>query len=553
MMACLAAGPALPASRIAVVEVGGNRAMSSGEVRRVTGLEPGAAYDSASASAGLDALLARYRELGRLFAEVRLQVEPDTGEVSVRLQVAEGPAARIGRVEVVGGGSVAGDALGASLELQPGRLFQPEALERDVRRILGACAEAGHPYAAVRPADFSDSLGLLSFRYLLDEGVEVRLRKFEVVGNHQTPGERVIRRAGIRPDALYRLSAVDHAVWRLRRLGAFEQVDAGLVAGRTEPTLRYRVREGGTSSIQGALGYSGTTQTVSGLFDLDLQNLGGGRSAHFRLDARGAGVTEYSLGGREPLVFSSPFSLDVQIGQHLEDTLYTQSQGRVSLAAEVVPYGIASVGGEYERVVQSAGDILRDRGLKLALGFEWDRRDDPLAPTRGILVKLQSRIGSRALSPRVAGPDTHNSTREDQLEFEGYAGLGSPSRVLALHGLARALSTDADTVPVYRQYTLGGATSLRGYDEQQFRGTAVGLLSAEVRWLSGEGGYVFVFAEAGYVRRQVQGQAGDLVRPGYGVGLRMRTSLGFMGLDYAWGESQSPLGGKIHASIRSRF
>ena len=60
-------------------------------------------------------------------------------------------------------------------------------------------------------------------------------------------------------------------------------------------------------------------------------------------------------------------------------------------------------------------------------------------------------------------------------------------------------------------------------------------------------GFIFINTRKGITKPT------DLIRPGYGLGLRMVTSLGFLGLDYAWGESVSPLGGKIHASIRSRF
>lgn len=514
-------------------------------------------FDSALASAGIDALLDRYRRLGRFQARVGMETAGDSSEVEVRVRAAEGPAARVGNVGLLGANFLDWPREQRAMELRPGADFSAEALARDVQRVLGACAEAGRPYAQLRPADFSDSAGVIAFHYVVDEGPEVRLGRFEVEGNLLTSSSRVIRRAGLKAGELYRQSRVDHALWRLRRLGAFDRVEAGVLAGGQEPTLRYRVREGGTSSVQGVLGYSAEGRSLTGIFDLELQNLGGGRGGSFRVDARGKGVTEYRVGAREPLAFNSPVSAEAALGQHLEDTLYTQSQGRFSLAAEVVPYALVSVGVEYERVVQAVGDILGDRALKLSLGLEWDRRDDPMSPTRGLLVRLKSRLGSRTLASRSGAPDSRISTREDEIEFEGYAGLGDPGRVLAVHGFARSLGGDDHPVPLYRQYPLGGANTLRGYREQQFRGSSVGLLSLESRWLLGGGGYAFLFAEAGFIREDratgSETPFTDLVRPGYGMGLRMASGLGRLGLDYAWGESASPLGGKIHVSIRSQF
>ncbi len=546
---------ALPS--VSSCRIEGNRRVASAEVRSLLGLEQGARFDSAITSAGMDALLDRYRRMGRLQARARVDTHGDSSSVAAEVRLDEGPAATVGRIDRVGADFLDWESLRRRLELRPGAAFSPQALERDVARVLGACAEAGRPYAQLRPADFSDSAGAIRLRFVVDEGPQVRLGKFEVEGNLLTSSARVVRRAGLRQGEVYRQSRVDHAVWRLRRLGAFDRVEAGVLAGTSEPTLRYRVREGGTSSAQGALGYSAENHALTGVFDLELQNLGGGRAGRFRLDARGNGVTEYHVGAREPLAFNSPVSVDVALGLHLEDTLYTQSLAQISLAAEIVPYALASLGVEYERVVQTTGDILRDRAVKLSLGLEWDRRDDPRAPTRGILVRLRSRLGSRMLTPRSGEVDSRTSTREDELEIDGFAGLGDPARVLAIRLFARTLGGETHPVPLYRQYTLGGANSLRGYREQQFRGSAVGVLSVESRWLLGGGGYAFLFAEAGFVRQdRPAGSATpftDLVRPGYGMGLRMASGLGQLGIDYAWGESVSPLGGKIHVSIRSQF
>jgi outer membrane protein assembly factor BamA len=558
-VACLWAAPALPVPRVERVDVTGNRLLSGAEVRSLLGVREGAAFDSVVASAGLDALLARYRDAGRLDALARVRLEGDSARVRVVLEIEEGPRARVAGFEVLGAAAVDWDEFRSGLELRPGAAFSAAALERDVMRVLAEYADRGRPYAAVRPQDFQEGVDGLRFHYVVEEGPPVRLDHFEAEGNTRTRAERVVRQAGLRPGEPYRRTRVEHAAWRLRRLGAFDRAEAGLLAGGPSGTLRYRVREGGTSSAQGVLGYATESHTVTGLFDLQLQNLGGGRAASFRLDARGGGVTEYTVGWREPLVFGTPLTLDAGLAQHLEDTLYTQSSAHVGVQAEVFPYAMASLAGEWERVGASVGPTLRDRTLQLRVALEWDRRDDPLAPTRGVFAKLRSSLGSRTQVARADGAVTSSaSLREDELEAEAYVRPSGPGRVLALHAFVRGLRSDEHPAPVYRQFTLGGATTLRGYREQQFRGPVVGLASAEYRLLMGEpGSYVFVFAEAGFVRLEREAPGGvlvtNLVRPGYGMGLRVPTRLGQLGVDYAWGESVSPLGGKIHVSVRSRF
>ncbi|MBI5835664.1 MAG: NAD-dependent DNA ligase LigA, partial [Candidatus Eisenbacteria bacterium] len=554
-----AAGPGAAATspRVESVRVEGNRVLSTAEVRARLGLVAGLAFDSLAASAGLDALLGRYREVGRLAASARLWLEGDSARPEVRVRVEEGPAARVDSFAVLGAAALDWGALRPSLELRPGAAFGPGALERDVARILDAYAERGHPYASLRPQDFAEGPGGLSFRYAVDEGPEVRLARLEVEGVTRTDTLRVLRQAGLRVGEIFDRSRVEHAVWRLRRLGAFDRADAGLLAGGGSGTLRYRVHEGGTSSAQGVIGWSSESHTLTGLFDLQLQNLGGGRSGRFRLDARGNGVTDYELAAREPMVFGSPLTLEGGLGQHLEDTLYTQTRVRAGLEAEVFPFALATVGAEWERVVAGVGPVLVERISRLRVSLEWDRRDDPLAPTGGILLRLRSSFGSRSREFRAGGAEG-GTLREDELDAEAYLRPAGAGRVVALRGFARGLRSPEHPAPAYRQYLLGGATTLRGYREQQFRGPVVGLASAEWRWLAGEAGsYAFVFLDAGFVRLEFAAggdyAAVNLVRLGYGGGVRVPTRLGLLGVDYAWGESTSPLGGKIHVSVRSRL
>ncbi|HVP39935.1 MAG TPA: POTRA domain-containing protein, partial [Candidatus Saccharimonadales bacterium] len=90
------------APRVERVEVDGNRVLSGSEVRALVGIPVGAPFDSAVASAGLDALLARYRDAGRLLAEARLELAGDSARVRVWVHVSEGPPGRVAGFEVLG-------------------------------------------------------------------------------------------------------------------------------------------------------------------------------------------------------------------------------------------------------------------------------------------------------------------------------------------------------------------------------------------------------------------------------------------------------------------
>ena len=98
----------------------------------------------------------------------------------------------------------------------------------------------------------------------------------------------------------------------------------------------------------------------------------------------------------------------------------------------------------------------------------------------------------------------------------------------------------------------GGASSLRGYDEEAFVGNAVGRLLGEARFLLGGDAFVFAFGDLGAVRcPPLAGEAGETrVLPGYGVGAQLQTGLGLVGLTYALNPDLSAGRGKVHVRLQ---
>jgi outer membrane protein insertion porin family len=126
-------------------------------------------------------------------------------------------------------------------------------------------------------------------------------------------------------------------------------------------------------------------------------------------------------------------------------------------------------------------------------------------------------------------------------------------------GRGVGIRTQEEIVPYYELFPLGGATSLRGYREEQFRGAHVELVQFEQRYLLGTDGSRFAgFVDVGHVSTRgtvlaVPGQPDHFFQVGYGAGLRLGTRVGLIGVDYALGEGDSPLAGKVHVQLESAF
>jgi len=132
---------------------------------------------------------------------------------------------------------------------------------------------------------------------------------------------------------------------------------------------------------------------------------------------------------------------------------------------------------------------------------------------------------------------------------------GRVARLALTGGLRVAEKQDLGT---YDLYPLGGAESLRGYREQQFRTPRYALLRLEHGWRVADGD-VFLFLDQALFR-QAQATFSDstggsetLYRAGYGFGAWLPTSVGRAGLVLGWGQGDGPLDAKLHLTLRSQF
>jgi outer membrane protein insertion porin family len=115
--------------------------------------------------------------------------------------------------------------------------------------------------------------------------------------------------------------------------------------------------------------------------------------------------------------------------------------------------------------------------------------------------------------------------------------------------------TISGSVPFFEQFFVGGAETLRGYPEDRFWGKNAALLSFEFRQPIEKAFTAVFFVDIGHAWGGYPGvneftQHGSF-RPevGYGLGIRVRTPLGPLRIDYGIGRD----GGRTHFSVGQVF
>ncbi len=540
---------------IARVEIEGHKSMSRREAARALDLRSGDVFDTTRVRAGVDSLLVLLVTRGRPFGRVEMDWIDSPDGLLVHVEIDEGPDARLDIVRLTGVDGLDEADLRRRMELGSGDVLSLMSLEDDIYSILDWYAATGRPFATVTP---EISVARRSERPTLEldihESAAVRFGQVFLFGNDLTRDGVIVRETGIIPGRSYDARILKAVRPQLERLGIFSEVQEPVVVFDPvtgDAAVGIVVSERTVNSISGLLGYAPDTEgggEFTGLVDIHLGNMAGtGRKAAAsweRLQPRHERIT---FRYEEPWLFGAPVNVGVRGEQVIRDTLYTTVEADLFVSAHFGPRTTVTWSVGSERYVPGGPEESTTEGYRTAVEAGYDARDDALNPRRG--AYLGGRLEYRDQEVRESQGDYRTGrlavdcevvipTREDQ--------------VISVRAELTGMASTRDEIPLHEQITLGGANSLRGYKEEQFRGSRVALGSLEYRFLLGRTSRAIAFFDAGYFYRQSPGFAKG-TKLGYGIGLRGETRLGTIAIDYGLGEDDSFLDGKLHVGLIRAF
>jgi outer membrane protein assembly factor BamA len=525
--------------------------------KRAFDLPRGAEPDSARAELAVSRLVAGLQNEGYLDARVD-SLAPD-GKDALAVHVTPGPRYRIGTVLWDGLAAMSQSEAEATSGIVPGRSFRPSELGQGLDRLLEAYELRALPDARATVADLEPRSGevRIALRVLEGDSLVVRDVAFEgALSTKRGVLEKCVRDVIGLP---YNPARLEAARRRLYELGVFRRVGEPRVGtlGDERGVVTFPLEEATANAFDGAIGFQGEGQSVTGLADLMLGNLGGtARRAALRWESRGNGVTEFRGGYAEPMLFGLGLRGELDFAQHVEDTLYTRSRGALRLAFAAARNQRLWLALAADRTVLDEGEVERSTTGTTEAGYEIDRRDDVIRPRRGTRAQVSSATVFKREHLRPSG-----TRRATQIFAAGEAEAHRP--LAAGSGLAAAFEgglrlSNEPLIPVYDLEPLGGARQLRGYREGEFRASRWSILRLEAGLFPGAGGRAFAFLDQAVMYRPLADSTGaatsqTLYRAGYGVGFELPSGIGAVGFSLGWGQGDGPLDGKVHVALTNRF
>lgn len=511
----------------------------------------------------IDALTAWYHERGFFSMRVDSVLPPRRDGEPREFWIHEGPAYRLGAVRIMVGGEPAPDWMKAREDLRPGDPVSSGRLNRYFESLLNRLENTGYPLAGITLSRLTieEKEGLLGMTLLIDTGPAVHLASVRVSGNSLTRPAVIVRESRLKIGTPYSGEAVREVRQRLQRLGIFQKVsEPEVVFHENEAHVILRVEEGNSNTADGVVGYQPPKDerskgVITGTLHIQLKNLlGTGRFLEAFWEKKDELSQSMRFGYEEPWLLGLPLFPGGEFQQDIRDSTYLEREWNIHLKAMPWPALSVRLGGGKKTVLpDSTGRVyygLEDmREWRLHAGLNYNTLDDPYNPSGGAEYHTTWTWGWR----KQNGRESERQSGEVRHVVLDLKAVLSVFRGQVLYAGLHGEEIRAGRYPgISDQIRFGGTRSVRGYREEEFRGTLVSWLNLEYRFLTAPQSRFFLFLDGGYFQRREE----DWIRRavwGAGFGIRLGTRIGILGVDYGLGEGDGILEGKVHVRLTNRF
>jgi outer membrane protein insertion porin family len=449
-----------------------------------------------------DRELLRQYYTNRGYADFRIvsavaELTPDQKDFFITFTVDEGEKYDFGEVTVETElDGVHAELLKAVIPIQSGKRFEGELIEKSIDAMTFTAGTAGYANVDIRPRVERDKeTRKVNLTFEVDEGPRVFVDRIEIVGNSRTLDQVIRRELRVAEGDAFNRVLLDRSRARIRSLGFFKKVEIAEKPG-SEPdrsVVEVNVEEDTTGELAFAAGFSSTD---SFLLDVSVseRNLRG-RGQFLRLRAAtssrrqnvdiqfvepkflgrnlSAGFSLFSQ--RTDFLDESSFEnqstgVGLRYGFPVTDTTnmgvtYTLRNDDTEVANLLTPFDDDNNAATPTTLIDQCSPLNPGRPalclqegsfLTSVLGyaFNWDRRNDPISPTRGFTMSLNQDLAG------LGGDVNYLRT-----EFEGAVYRGIFTDVVASFTLnaGYVYGWGGDDVRINDRFFKGGQ-SFRGFD-----------------------------------------------------------------------------------------
>lgn len=553
----------------------GNTVISEAEIAAALKTKPGMQLTEE----GLNEDLSSIYDLG-WFYDLRPEFKLVPEGVQVTYHVMENPA--FTNVNITGNTVLDEKKAAGFFDLEENKIINLKDVNTRVQRLEEEYRQAGYILARVTDIHM-DKDGTLNIT--VNEGI---VEDFKVKGNVKTKDYVITREMKLKKGKPFNAKDARRSMQRIYNLGYFEDVNIKLNPGKEPNSVEVEISvvEMNTGVFGIGAGYSNADGFVGMISIGDKNFRGTGDSVNIRWEFGGEDNANYDFSYTKPWIDDKETKATLNLyditneyadynidgdeiarydkkrrGQELTFSRKTDNEfisNYVTLKNREDIYEGMADGYENDKdqyyedrfndsyyykdwMPKTAAERRKENfgtTRSITLGRVFDSRDNIYDPHEG------KRIG---YSIEWAGLGGDFDFTKFTADYRYYYRAGGES-VWALN--LGAGYADGD-MPLSQRFSMGGSDTLRGYEDDQFRGNSMLRATLEYRFPIVKKVQGVLFTDNGYAwdkRHEDEFDLG-LIKNSFGVGLRINSPLGPVKLDYGYGED----GGKFHFSFGGQF
>ena len=457
-----------------------------------------------------------------------------------------------------------------------GRPFTADLQEQMFQRILEIFENSGYPLCQIKTIGFDlDSLdnelkGFILKIEIIPEN-KITLKGLRLAAKSEISTRYLERTFGFKSGEIYRKTRIEKYQRLLEKQDFIKSIQTPRVVVGSDSLyfLKLNFEENPSTAFDGVVGYipppvnqPEVNGYFTGLFNIGLRNLfGTGRKMDIFWQKPDRYSEEFRVKYREPFVFGLPIHAGLELHRLIRDTTYIEWE--YALSGEIpLNENLTGLARFYTRQVypDSLASIVQrlpqTKAVHSVIGFDWDTRNRLYNPTRGFLLSTLYDYGTqRNVGPAYLIKEDSLVEKTNVTKLTGRLALFLQffkRQVLTLDFHGVLIGYQGQKVQIPDMFWFGGATTVRGYRENQFYGDRVVWLNTEYRFLVGPRSRFFVFTDGAYYSREVPEFKKEYLL-GYGLGFRFPGPIGDLQVDYGLAKGTSFSEGKIHFRLINNF
>lgn len=400
----------------------------------------------------------------------------------------------------------------------------------------------------------------------LTPGDQQRVQGIRFEGIVRNDPDYLRRVTGIRSGDLITPDVMERGRQNLINSGLFDDVSEGeLIFVDDEPHILYSVQEQQLNFFDGLIGYSpegpGGGGRISGYGDILLRNtIAEGNLLELRYEQLQPLVSKLNVRAEQQYIAGMPLRAGVSLNFTQQDTSYLVRDLELQTGYRLLPGFelIGSVRAERSSVAETVDQQgnYDSRATFYGLGFHLRKTDRYQVPTQGYDAQVILERGRKYINDDRIDSDQNRSFNQTILrgDLRGYIPLG---RRQVIASRVQGMVLESPQFLISDLFRFGGAESIRGYREDQFRASSVGWGELEGRYLIERNSYIFLFGSYGFYNRpQLLTEPDDqfTIRDrltSLGFGLAFQSPLGLIKFSYAISPDDDLSNGKVHVGIKT--